>query len=87
MTLDKDGVIRMDCSSPYAMASLLGLKDDYDLAFGNDPDYDRHGIVTPQGLMDPNHYLAVCIDYLFRHRSEWGKLMFKWGKPGIKRDN
>lgn len=71
MTLDKDGVIRMDCSSPYAMASLLGLKDDYDLAFGNDPDYDRHGIVTPQGLMDPNHYLAVCIDYLFRHRSEW----------------
>ncbi|RCS72862.1 phosphoglucomutase (alpha-D-glucose-1,6-bisphosphate-dependent) [Vibrio casei] len=72
MTLDKDGVIRMDCSSPYAMASLLALKDDYDLAFGNDPDYDRHGIVTPQGLMDPNHYLAVCIDYLFRHRNEWG---------------
>ncbi len=71
MTLDKDGVIRMDCSSPYAMASLLALKDDYDLAFGNDPDYDRHGIVTPQGLMDPNHYLAVCIDYLFRHRN-WG---------------
>ncbi|OEF24024.1 phosphoglucomutase (alpha-D-glucose-1,6-bisphosphate-dependent) [Vibrio rumoiensis] len=73
MTLDKDGVIRMDCSSPYAMASLLSLKDDYDLAFGNDPDYDRHGIVTPEGLMDPNHYLAVCIDYLFRHRDGWGK--------------
>lgn len=73
MTLDKDGVVRMDCSSPYAMASLLALKDDYDLAFGNDPDYDRHGIVTPQGLMNPNHYLAVCIDYLFRHREGWNK--------------
>ncbi len=71
MSLDKDGVVRMDCSSPYAMAGLLALKDDYDLAFGNDPDYDRHGIVTPKGLMNPNHYLAVCIDYLYRHRSEW----------------
>ncbi|CAM3751852.1 Phosphoglucomutase [Vibrio aerogenes CECT 7868] len=70
MTLDKDGVIRMDCSSPYAMAGLLALKDEYDLAFGNDPDYDRHGIVTPKGLMNPNHFLAVCIDYLFRHR-QW----------------
>jgi phosphoglucomutase len=73
MSLDKDGVIRMDCSSPYAMASLLALKDDYDLAFGNDPDYDRHGIVTPAGLMNPNHFLAVCIDYLYRHREGWGK--------------
>ncbi len=71
MSLDKDGVVRMDCSSPYAMAGLLSLKDEYDLAFGNDPDYDRHGIVTPKGLMNPNHYLAVCIDYLYRHRSQW----------------
>jgi phosphoglucomutase len=71
MSLDKDGAIRMDCSSPYAMAGLLALKDEYDLAFGNDPDYDRHGIVTPKGLMNPNHYLAVCIDYLYRHRSNW----------------
>jgi phosphoglucomutase len=70
MSLDKDGVIRMDCSSPYAMSGLLALKDEYDLAFGNDPDYDRHGIVTPKGLMNPNHFLAVCIDYLYRHR-EW----------------
>ncbi len=69
MPLDKDGVIRMDCSSPYAMAGLLALKDQYDLAFGNDPDYDRHGIVTPKGLMNPNHFLAVCIDYLYRHRN------------------
>ncbi|MBD1559121.1 phosphoglucomutase (alpha-D-glucose-1,6-bisphosphate-dependent) [Vibrio sp. S9_S30] len=73
MSLDKDGVIRMDCSSPYAMSSLLALKNDYDLAFGNDPDYDRHGIVTPKGLMNPNHFLAVCIDYLYRHREGWGK--------------
>ncbi len=71
MSLDKDGVVRMDCSSPYAMAGLLSLKDDYDLAFGNDPDYDRHGIVTPSGLMNPNHYLAECIDYLYRNRPEW----------------
>lgn len=71
MTLDKDGKIRMDCSSPYAMASLVALKDDYDVAFGNDPDYDRHGIVTrAHGLMNPNHYLAVAIDYLCQHR-EW----------------
>ncbi|MCE7630674.1 phosphoglucomutase, alpha-D-glucose phosphate-specific, partial [Vibrio fluvialis] len=73
MSLDKDGVVRMDCSSPYAMAGLLALKDEYDLAFGNDPDYDRHGIVTPKGLMNPNHFLAVCIDYLYRHRDGWGK--------------
>lgn len=73
MSLDKDGVIRMDCSSPYAMAGLLALKDKFDLAFGNDPDYDRHGIVTPTGLMNPNHYLAVAINYLFSHRPQWGE--------------
>jgi phosphoglucomutase len=73
MTVDKDGKIRMDCSSPYAMASLIGLKDKYDIAFGNDADSDRHGIVTPSvGLMNPNHYLAVAISYLFQHRPEWG---------------
>jgi phosphoglucomutase len=72
MTLDKDGKIRMDCSSPYAMASLIALKDDYDVAVGNDPDYDRHGIVTPSvGLMNPNHYLAVAIQYLYSHRAGW----------------
>lgn len=71
MHLDKDGVIRMDCSSECAMAGLLALRDKFDLAFANDPDYDRHGIVTPAGLMNPNHYLAVAIDYLFRHRKQW----------------
>jgi len=72
MTIDWDGKIRMDCSSPYAMASLIGLKDRFDIAFGNDPDYDRHGIVTPSvGLMNPNHYLAVAIHYLFQHRPGW----------------
>jgi phosphoglucomutase len=72
MTVDHDGVIRMDCSSPYAMARLVGLKDNYRLAFGNDPDADRHGIVTPSaGLMNPNHYLAVAIQYLLTHRSQW----------------
>ena len=72
MRVDGDGKVRMDCSSPYAMAGLIGLKDRYDVAFGNDPDFDRHGIVTPTGgLMNPNHYLAVAIDYLFRHRSGW----------------
>jgi phosphoglucomutase len=72
MTLDKDGKIRMDCSSPYAMASLIGLKDQFDIAFGNDPDYDRHGIVTQSvGLMNPNHYLAVAIWYLFQNRPGW----------------
>ncbi len=73
MTVDKDGKIRMDCSSPYAMASLLGLKDDFDVAVGNDPDADRHGIVTAEGLMNPNHYLAVAIQYLFSHRPHWPK--------------
>jgi phosphoglucomutase len=72
MTLDHDGKIRMDCSSPYAMARLIGLKDRFDIAFGNDPDVDRHGIVTPSaGLMNPNHYLAVAIQYLFQHRPGW----------------
>jgi phosphoglucomutase len=72
MTVDHDGKIRMDCSSPYAMARLVGLKDQYQVAFGNDPDSDRHGIVTPvAGLMNPNHYLAVAIQYLFAHRSQW----------------
>jgi phosphoglucomutase len=72
MTLDHDGKIRMDCSSPYAMASLIGLKDRFDIAFGNDPDYDRHGIVTPSvGLMNPNHYLATAIWYLYQNRPTW----------------
>ncbi|CAX58811.1 phosphoglucomutase (alpha-D-glucose-1,6-bisphosphate-dependent) [Erwinia billingiae] len=73
MHLDKDGVIRMDCSSESAMAGLLALRDKFDLAFANDPDYDRHGIVTPAGLMNPNHYLAVAINYLFQNRPQWGK--------------
>jgi phosphoglucomutase len=71
MTVDHDGKIRMDPSSPYAMARLLGLKDKYRLAFANDPDSDRHGIVTPSGLMNPNHFLAVSIDYLLTHRPRW----------------
>ena len=72
MTLDHDGKIRMDCSSPYAMASLVAQRDTYDIATGNDADADRHGIVTPDaGLMNPNHFLAVAIDYLFTHR-HWG---------------
>ena len=72
MTLDWDGKIRMDCSSPSAMASLIGRRADYDIATGNDADADRHGIVTPDaGLMNPNHYLAVAIDYLYRNRSGW----------------
>jgi phosphoglucomutase len=74
MTVDHDGKIRMDCSSPYAMARLIGLKDQYQVAFANDPDSDRHGIVTPvAGLMNPNHYLAVAIQYLLTHRSQWRK--------------
>jgi phosphoglucomutase len=74
MTLDHDGKIRMDCSSPYAMASLVGLKDKFDIAWGNDADVDRHGIVTPSvGLMNPNHYLAVAIFYLLAHRPQWSK--------------
>jgi len=72
MTVDHDGQIRMDCSSPYAMARLVGLKDQYQVAFANDPDSDRHGIVTPSaGLMNPNHYLAVAIRYLLTHRPDW----------------
>ncbi len=72
MTVDHDGVIRMDCSSPYAMARLVGLKDRYRVAFANDPDADRHGIVTPSaGLMNPNHYLSVAIWYLLTHRPSW----------------
>lgn len=72
MTLDHDGKIRMDCSSPYAMAGLVALKDRFDIAWGNDADVDRHGIVTPSlGLMNPNHYLAVAIHYLLTHRPQW----------------
>jgi phosphoglucomutase len=71
MTVDHDGAIRMDCSSPYAMAGLVDLKDRYRVAFANDPDADRHGIVTPTGLMNPNHYLAVAIEYLLTHRPDW----------------
>ena len=72
MTLDHDGKIRMDCSSPYAMASLVAMKDKFDVAWGNDPDADRHGIVTPSaGLLNPNHYLAVAIQYLLGNRPEW----------------
>jgi phosphoglucomutase len=72
MTVDHDGKIRMDCSSPYAMARLVALKDQYRVAFANDPDSDRHGIVTPSaGLMNPNHYLAVAIGYLLTERPRW----------------
>ena len=72
MTVDHDGEIRMDCSSPYAMARLVGLKDRYQVAFANDPDSDRHGIVTPTaGLLNPNHFLAVAIRYLLTHRPKW----------------
>ncbi|MFI7113874.1 phosphoglucomutase (alpha-D-glucose-1,6-bisphosphate-dependent) [Nonomuraea sp. NPDC050227] len=71
MTLDWDGKIRMDCSSPYAMASLIAQRDRYDIATGNDADADRHGVVTPDGLMNPNHYLAAAISYLYAHREGW----------------
>ena len=72
MSVDKDGRIRMDCSSPWAMANLIGMKDKFDIAFGNDPDVDRHGIVTPSaGLLNPNHYLAAAISYLFANRTGW----------------
>ena len=72
MRRDKDGKLRMDCSSAYAMAGLIDLKDKFDLAWGNDPDFDRHGIVCPAaGLMNPNHYLAVAINYLYSHRPDW----------------
>ena len=74
MCVDKDGKVRMDCSSTHAMAGLIKLKDQYDIAFASDPDFDRHGIVTPSaGLMNPNHYLAVAINYLFSHRPGWSK--------------
>jgi phosphoglucomutase len=74
MTVDWDGKIRTDCSSPYAMAPLVAMRDRFDVAFANDADHDRHGIVTPSaGLMNPNHYLAVAISYLFTHRSHWSK--------------
>ena len=80
MSCDHDGKVRMDCSSPYAMASLIALKDKYDLAFANDPDFDRHGIVTKSvGLMNPNHYLSVAIWYLFKYRTEWSSSL-KIGK-------
>jgi phosphoglucomutase len=72
MTVDWDGKIRTDCSSPYAMVPLVAMRDRFDVAFANDADHDRHGIVTPSaGLMNPNHYLAVAISYLFTHRSQW----------------
>ena len=73
MSCDHDGKVRMDCSSPYAMASLVSLKDKFDLSFANDPDFDRHGIVIPTGLMNPNHYLSVAIWYLFQNREGWSK--------------
>ena len=73
MTLDWDARVRMDCSSPHAMAPLIGLREKFDVAFANDTDADRHGIVTPSvGLLNPNHYLAASIDYLFQHRPDWG---------------
>jgi phosphoglucomutase len=74
MPVDWDGKIRMDCSSPYAMAGLVGLKDRYDIAWGNDSDFDRHGIVVPdRGLLSPNAYLSVAVEYLFTHRPGWGE--------------
>ncbi len=83
MSVDHDGKIRMDCSSPFAMAGLIEMKDRFDLAFGNDPDVDRHGIVTPSaGLMNPNHYLATAIWYLFQHRPGW-RLDAKVGKTAV----
>ncbi len=82
MTLDKDGKIRMDCSSECAMASLISIKDDFDISVANDPDYDRHGIVTKtHGLMNPNHYLSVCIDYLSKNRPDWDPALKKLVKP------
>ena len=76
MTLDKDGRIRMDCSSPYAMAGLVAMADKFDIAFGNDTDFDRHGVVTPaHGLLNPNHVLSVAVDYLFSSRDQWSSSM------------
>ena len=86
MTLDHDGKIRMDCSSPYAMASLVALKDRFDIAWGNDADVDRHGIVTPSfGLMNPNHYLAVAIEYLLAHRPQWSRERGRRQDAGVER--
>ncbi|OGB89115.1 phosphoglucomutase, alpha-D-glucose phosphate-specific, partial [candidate division WOR-1 bacterium RIFCSPHIGHO2_01_FULL_53_15] len=82
MTVDGDKTIRMDCSSPNAMASLIGLKDKYQIAFGNDTDFDRHGIVTPDGLMNPNHYLSVAIWYLIQNRPQWARHL-KIGKTVV----
>ena len=79
MTCDHDGKVRMDCSSAFAMTSLVSLKDKFDLAFANDPDFDRHGIVTKTGLMNPNHYLSVAIWYLFQYRKNWNRAL-KIGK-------
>jgi len=79
MTVDGDGQIRMDCSSPWAMASLIALADKFDIAWGNDPDFDRHGIVCPTGLMNPNHYLAVAVWYLLQNRPTW-RTRLKIGK-------
>ncbi|WP_202108859.1 phosphoglucomutase (alpha-D-glucose-1,6-bisphosphate-dependent) [Succinivibrio dextrinosolvens] len=73
MSIDRDGKIRMDCSSPYAMAGLIKMKDDFDISWGNDPDYDRHGIVCHSGLMNPNHYLSAAINYIYTHRNMWPK--------------
>jgi phosphoglucomutase len=73
MTVDYDGQIRMDCSSPHAMANLIDMSDRFDIAWGNDPDFDRHGIVCPDGLMNPNHYLSVAIWYLIQNRTSWKK--------------
>jgi phosphoglucomutase len=73
MTVDWDGEIRMDCSSPYAMAGLIAMKAKFDIAWGNDADVDRHGIVCPDGLMNPNHFLSVAIWYLLKNRPAWGK--------------
>ena len=88
MTLDHDGKIRMDCSSPYAMAGLVGLKDRFDVAFGNDPDSDRHGIVTRSaGLMNPNHFLAVAIRYLLTHRPGWPRARGGRQDAGQQRDH
>ena len=82
MYVDWDGKIRMDCSSPYAMAGVLHAKDKYSLVTANDTDHDRHGIVTPLGLMNPNHYLAVAIDYLFKNRDGWNKRHSGWKNCG-----
>ena len=82
MTVDWDGKIRTDCSSPYAMAPLVAMRDRFDVAFANDADHDRHGIVTPTaGLMNPNHYLAVAISYLFTHRRAWSTEAARSARP------